>query len=126
MEVLKYFFKFELKLKTKYKWKKFYLKLNKTLYGLKQVMYEWFKKTDKYLKLIGFIALDITPNLYIRESIFLLLYIDDILFIGNHTDVNTAKKQIISKWRSKDLGPTKLFMGFQIKRNRIIKSLKIY
>src|SRR5207249_1612995 len=47
-------------------------------------------------------------------------------FIGGRADVDAAKKEIMSKWNSKDLGPARLFVGFQIERDRAAKSLKIH
>ena len=128
MEVPEHFFILEPKLKDSYKRKKFYLRLHKSLYGLKQAPHEWFEEIDKFLKSIGFSASDADPNLYIRRegNTFLLLYVDDMLLIGTRANVDAAKKEIMAKWKCKDLGPAKLFVGFQIERNRAAKSLKIH
>ena len=128
MEVPEHFFILEPKLKDSYKRKKFYLRLHKSLYGLKQAPHEWFEEIDKFLKSIGFSASDADPNLYVRQegNTFLLLYVDDMLLIGTRARVNAAKKEIMTRWKCKDLGPAKLFVGFQIERNRAAKSLKIH
>jgi hypothetical protein len=128
MEVPEHFFTLEPETEALYKQKKFYLRLHKALYGLKQAPHEWFEEVDKFLKSIGFKASDADPNLYIKRSgsTYLLLYVDDMLLIGPRAEVNAVKKQIMSKWKCKDLGPAKLFVGFQIERNRAAKSLKIH
>ena len=128
MEVPEHFFILEPKLKDSYKRKKFYLRLHKSLYGLKQAPHEWFEEIDKFLKSIGFSASDADPNLYVRRegNTFLLLYVDDMLLIGTRAKVDAAKKQIMGRWKCKDLGPARLFVGFQIERNRAAKSLKIH
>src|SRR6266480_3168954 len=83
---------------------------------------------DKFLKSIGFSASDADPNLYVRQegNTFLLLYVDDMLLIRTRANVDAAKKEIMAKWKCKDLSPAKLFVGFQIERNRAAKSLKIH
>lgn len=128
MEVPEHFFIIEPDMKASYKRKKFYLRLHKSLYGLKQAPHEWFEEVDKFLKSIGFTASDADPNLYVRRegNTFLLLYVDDMLLIGTRANVDAAKKQIMSRWKCKDLGPAKMFVGFQIERNRAAKSLKIH
>jgi len=128
MEVPKHFFLLEPHLKASYNKHKFYLRLHKALYGLKQAPHEWFEEIDKFLKSIGFSASEADPNLYIKQegNTFLLLYVDDMLLIGTRAKVNAMKKLIMAKWKCKDLGPAKLFVGFQIERNRAAKSLKIH
>ena len=128
MEVPEHFFILEPKLEYLYKRKKFYLKLHKSLYGLKQAPHEWFKEINKFLKSIGFTASDADPNLYVKQegNTFLLLYVDDMLLIRTQANVDAMKKKIMTRWKCKDLGPAKLFVGFQIKRNRAAKSLKIH
>ena len=49
-----------------------------------------------------------------------------MLLIRTRARVNAAKKEIMTRWKCKDLGPAKLFVGFQIERNRAAKSLKIH
>src|SRR5436189_2191398 len=128
MEVPEHFFILEPKLEASYQQKKFYLRLHKSLYGLKQATHEWFEEVDKHLKTIGFTASEADPNLYFKrsENLYLLLYVDDMLLIGTRAEVNAAKKRIMARWKSKDLGPAKLFVGFQIERNRAAKSMKIH
>ena len=111
-----------------YKRKKFYLRLHKSLYGLKQAPHEWFEEVDQYLKSFGFKASDADPNLYPKRTrnSYLLVYVDDMLLIGTRAEVDAAKKQIMSRWKCKDLGPVKLFVDFQIERNRAARSLKIH
>ena len=46
--------------------------------------------------------------------------------IRKRNNVNITKALISQKWKYKDLRKAKLFVGFQIKRDRVAKSLKIY
>src|SRR6266704_6892263 len=56
-----------------------YLKLNKSLYGLKQALREWFYIVKKFFKSIGLKSANADPNLFIGNKIYILLFIDDIL-----------------------------------------------
>jgi hypothetical protein len=59
-----------------------YLKLNKSLYSLKQVLREWFYMVKKFFKSIGLKLAEADPNLFIGNKVYILLFIDDILIAG--------------------------------------------
>jgi len=59
-----------------------YLKLNKSLYGLKQVPREWFYMVKKFFKSIGLKSVNANPNLFIGNKIYILLFIDNMLITG--------------------------------------------
>jgi hypothetical protein len=49
--------------------------------------------------------------------IYVALYIDDMLLIGNNMDtIKEPKKKLSSKFNMKDLGANKFIMGMEIKR----------
>jgi hypothetical protein len=100
--------------------------LLKSLYGLKQAPREWFLKVRDYLRTCGFLALNADPNLFVGKGVSILLYVDDMLVVGKRSDVDAAKALIGHKWKCKDLKEAKLFVGFQIDRDRKAKSLKIH
>ena len=66
-------------------------KLQKSIYGLKQASRSWNIRFDQSVKSFGFIQCPDEPCVYKRSSenvvVFLVLYVDDILLIGN--DVGT-------------------------------------
>jgi hypothetical protein len=102
------------------------LRLLKSLYGLKQAPREWFLEVRDYLRTCGFLASNADPNLFVGKGVLILLYVDDMLVVGKRSDVDAAKALIGHKWKCKDLKEAKLFVGFQIDRDRKAKSLKIY
>jgi hypothetical protein len=63
-------------------------------------------------------AADLDPNLFIRNRVFVLLFVDNILIIGKRDDVDKMKKRILKEGKGKDLGPIDCFIGFEITRNR--------
>jgi hypothetical protein len=51
--------------------------------------------------------------------IYVALYVDDMLVIGNNMDaIKEVKRKLSSKFDMKDLGATKFILGIEIKRDR--------
>ena len=51
--------------------------------------------------------------------IFLLLYVDDMLIVGNHLSyVNELKSLLSKEFEIYDLGPTKKILGMDIHKDR--------
>jgi hypothetical protein len=69
----------------------FVCKLNKSLYGLKQVHHAWYYRLDKYLQDKGFKRGTIDNNLYIKtkgnDLLIVLVYVDDIIFRRNNASL---------------------------------------
>ncbi|RAL63559.1 hypothetical protein DID88_003603 [Monilinia fructigena] len=103
-----------------------YLKLKKSLYGLKQAPRVWWTVVRRFFKEIELEESTADPNLFIGKGVYILLYVDDLLIIGNRINVNSIKTTIGSRWKCKDLGDTSMFLGIQIERNRRDRSLKIH
>jgi hypothetical protein len=60
-----------------------YLKLNKALYSLKQSPREWFLMVKEVFKRFGLCQAYSDLNLFIGNGVFLLLFVDDMIVIGN-------------------------------------------
>jgi hypothetical protein len=102
------------------------LRLLKALYGLKQAPRAWLSEVQAFFKSIGFRPSKADPNLFVRGNTYILLYVDDMLIVGDLESVLQAKTQIMAKWKCKDLGEARIFVGFQIIRNRNDRSLQIH
>jgi hypothetical protein len=51
--------------------------------------------------------------------IYLVLYVDDMLLVGNNMDViKEVKSELSSKFGMKDLGAANFILGMEIKRDR--------
>ena len=84
-------------------------KLKKSIYGLKQASRSWNIRFDEVIKSFGFIKNLDEPCVYKKVSgsaiAFLVLYVDDILLIGNDAPIISSIKLFLSqKFSMKDLG----------------------
>jgi len=68
----------------------------------------------KFFKNIGLKLAKANPNLFIGNEVYILLFVNDILIAGKRRHLNIIKIRILREWRCKDLGPIKVFIGFQI------------
>ena len=105
-------------------------KLNKSLYGLKQAPRAWFSRLNRELEDFGFKASDADPSLFTlhnkANSVYLLVYVDDILIAGDDTTtVNAIKQKLLKSFQGRDLGEITSFLGINISRDRAKKELKI-
>ncbi|GJY31668.1 retrotransposon protein, putative, ty1-copia subclass [Tanacetum coccineum] len=98
-------------------------KLQRSMYGLKQASRSWNKRFDKEIKKFGFHQNLDEPCVYQKTSgsniIFLILYVDDIILMGNHIPSLQEVKDYLGKCFSmKDLGKAAFILGIKIYRDR--------
>ncbi|KAJ9566124.1 hypothetical protein OSB04_002090 [Centaurea solstitialis] len=98
-------------------------KLLKSIYGLKQASRSWNLHFDEQIKEFGFAKSEFEPYVYTKFSgsivTFLVLYVDDILLIGNDVPTLQSVKSWLSKcFQMKDLGEAAYILGIKIYRNR--------
>ena len=84
-------------------------KLQRSIYGLKQASRSWNLRFDEAVKEFGFGKNEDEPCVYKKTSgsivVFLILYVNDILLIGNDITTLLNVKQWLGKYFSmKDLG----------------------
>ena len=105
-------------------------KLKRSIYGLKQASRSWNIKFDTAIKSYGFKQNVDEPRVYKRivnsTVAFLVLYVDDILLIGNDVGILTdIKHWLATQFQMKDLGEAQFVLGIQIVRNRKNKTLAL-
>lgn len=105
-------------------------KLLRSLYGLKQSPRLWYLRSNEYITSNQFVRSKYDYWVYIKlqnnVSMFLLLYVDDMLVANNAVEgIREVKKMMSSKFEMKDLGEAKTIIGMQIKRHRHTGMLKL-
>ncbi|GJZ18624.1 retrotransposon protein, putative, ty1-copia subclass [Tanacetum coccineum] len=98
-------------------------KLQRSIYGLKQASRTWNKRFDEEIKRFGFDQNLDDPCVYQKASgsnvTFLILYVDDIIIMGNHIPSLQSVKDYLAKcFAMKDLGEATFILGIKIYRDR--------
>nr|AAO37490.1 putative gag-pol polyprotein [Oryza sativa Japonica Group]AAS01915.1 putative polyprotein [Oryza sativa Japonica Group] len=98
-------------------------KLQKSIYGLKQASRSWNIHFDEVVKALGFVKNEEEPCVYKKISgsalVFLILYVDDILLIGNVIPMlESIKTSLKNSFSMKDLGEAAYILGIRIYRDR--------
>ena len=97
--------------------------MSKSIYGLKQASRSWNIRFDQEVKSFGFDQTEGEPCVYKKSVgsvvVFLILYVDDILLIGNDIGVMTTVKVWLSNtFEMKDLGEATYILGIKLLRDR--------
>jgi hypothetical protein len=95
-------------------------KMKRSLYGLKKFPRMWYHKFDTYILSFGFVRRKFDHCIYTKEEcgnfIYLSLYVDDMLLIGNNMDaIKDVKKHLSSKFYMKDIIATKFILGMDLR-----------
>ena len=103
-------------------------KLKMSIYGLKQASRSWNIRFDQAIKSFGFEQNLDEPCVYKRHRdkvvMLLVLYVDDILLIGNDVGVmSSVKIWLSSQFDMKDLGEANFILGIKLWRDRKNKML---
>ena len=82
----------------------------------------WYQKVDTYIQGLSFTRRKEDHCVYFKligdHVIYLVLYVDDMFFIGNGKEIiQYLKTQLFSKFDMKDLGATNYILGMEIKRD---------
>jgi hypothetical protein len=98
-------------------------KINNSLYGVKKSPRMRYQKFDTYILRLGFVRNKDDHCVYSKQVgnhfIYVVLYVDDMLLVGNNMDaIKEVKSQLSSKFDMKDLGVANFIIGMEIKRDR--------
>src|SRR4051812_10184749 len=98
-------------------------KLQRSIYGLKQASQSWNLRFDEVIKAFGFFQnveeFCVYKKLSGNSVAFLVLYVDDILLIGNDTKLlGEVKEYLNGQFSMKDLGEATYILGIKIYRDR--------
>ena len=96
----------------------FSVRLQRSLYGLKQSGRMWFNRLSNFLLKRGYTKNDDCPYVFIKKSTYgfciILVYVDDLSIIGTTRDIEEASAYLKTEFEMKDLGKTKFCLGLQI------------
>nr|GEX77307.1 zinc finger, CCHC-type [Tanacetum cinerariifolium] len=98
-------------------------KLKHSIYGLKQESRQWNKRFDDEIKKFGFTQNHDEPCVYLKDSrsnvTFLILYVDDVLIMGNSIPMLQDVKSYLGRcFAKKDLGEAAYILRIKIYKDR--------
>jgi hypothetical protein len=96
------------------------VRLNKSIYGLKQSAFEWYDNIHKKLLEYGLLGTKYDAGIYYKKDPFLvvIIWVDDISITGARLDVDLFKTYLGKQYKMKNLGPILDYLGMKIVRNR--------
>ena len=101
----------------------FSIKLQRSLYELKQSDRMWYKRLSKYLMKEGYKNDPICPCVFIKKSetgfAIIAVYVDDMNLIGTPEDLSKTTEYLKKYFEVKDLGKTKLCLGLELEHKAI-------
>ncbi|XP_017192354.1 uncharacterized mitochondrial protein AtMg00810-like [Malus domestica] len=94
-------------------------KLRKAIYGLKQSPRTWYAKLSLVLEKASFLRSNADSFLFVRTGtrrrLMVLIYVDDLIIIGNSaTEIAALKQSLHETFTIKDLGRLKYFLGIEM------------
>jgi hypothetical protein len=96
----------------------FSVRLQRSLYDLKQSRRMWFNRLSNFLLKRGYTNNDDCPCVFIKKSndgfCIISVYVDDLNIIGTTRDIEEAMAYLKSEFEMKDLGKTKFCLGLQL------------
>ncbi|KAL0387628.1 UNVERIFIED_CONTAM: Retrovirus-related Pol polyprotein from transposon TNT 1-94 [Sesamum radiatum] len=97
--------------------------LQTSIYGLKQASRSWNIRFDEVIRGYDFVKNNFDPCVYKKvigsSVLFLVLYVDDILLIGNDIKMlGDTKAWLSTQFSMKDLGEASYILGIKIFRDR--------
>ena len=96
---------------------KFFWKLKKPIFGLKQAAKNWYRELSNFLIQQGFERSKQDYCLFLKKNkaddkLYVLTWFDDLVIARNsQTEINKLKKSLESKFKLYDRGDLELFLG---------------
>ncbi|XP_033147239.1 uncharacterized protein LOC103868417 [Brassica rapa] len=95
------------------------IRLNKSLYGLKQSGRMWYNRLSEYLAKVGYKNDPISPCIFIKKFenkgfVIIAVYVDDLNIIGTLGEIAQTVEYLKKEFEMKDLGKTKVCLGLQL------------
>ncbi|KAL0824549.1 hypothetical protein Bca101_048226 [Brassica carinata] len=96
------------------------IKLNKSLYGLKQSVRMWYNRLSEYLVKEGYRNDPISLCIFIKKFenkgfVIIAVYVDDLNILGTSGEISQTVEYLKKEFEMKDLGKTKFCLGLQLK-----------
>jgi hypothetical protein len=99
-------------------------KLNKALYDLKQSSRVWFETLIKFLFSLSYVSLDVEFNVFMRDDIMIVIYVDDLILTKlNLAAIFWLKNALNKRFEMSDLDSCIYYLDMMIFKNRRLRQL---
>ena len=108
------------------------VKLDKVLYGLKESSRTWNRELVRILKNFGFKQLFADSSVFVRgivtdDVVIIVLHVDDQnVFVTTRPLIDDFKAALHAQYGIEDLGGTRYFLGIEILRDPLRRTLKLW
>ena len=93
--------------------------LNKTLYDLKQSLQIWYKTLIRFLQKLGFEPLAADLSVFVRNNIFITVYVNDLLIVRQFKlKIQEIKNKLSIKFQITDLELCSYYLDMRVTQNR--------
>ena len=97
-----------------------YVRILKSLYGLKQAARVWYLLLSSFFESIGFKSLPTDPSIMINKAngVIVGIHVDDMALTGGNEDaIADVKRKLQAKFEMKDLGEARKIVGIRVTRD---------
>ena len=102
-------------------------RLNKALYSLKQSPRMWYYTLSDFLIELGFQPLTSDNSVFIKNDMFIAVYVDDLLIFGpNIKDIQQIKNLLSTRFSMSNLGPVAYYLGMKVTRDRKARRIRLH
>jgi hypothetical protein len=101
-------------------------RLYKALYSLKQSPRVWYSTLATFLETLGYRALVADLGIFVKDGVFVAVYVDDLLIAGASMDnIATLKANLSQKFKMSDLRECHFYLGMEIRRDRRNRAIRL-
>lgn len=101
-------------------------KLKKALYGLKQSPRLWYEVMHRFLDSLGYTRIHADNSVFRNGTLFVAVYVDDILICGPDKDeILGLKAKLSDHFEMTDCRACKHYLGMLVTRNRTLRTLTL-
>lgn len=96
-----------------------YVRLQKSLYGLKQAARVWYLLLEGFLRSEGFVPLPTDPSLFTKGEAMVSVgaYVDDLIITGPaEEDIDKLKAALHQRFDMKDMDEVRTILGMRVQR----------
>ena len=102
------------------------LRLRKSLYGLRTAPKIWNKTLHNFIVGYGLVQSEADPCLYFNSTTWVAVWVDDLLVMAvDAASSSRFKSAVGGAFKMRDLGPVTRFVGLEITRDRVNRTLTI-